>query len=232
MFQIYGIAGRVTTRSPELPGRVPPAAAVLPARSADPIGQGDERSPEVAAAEQGDRDTARTSLRSVYGDHRAAAHARPARTCGDLLVQPAAMLAEDTLLPQAWNRVFTRGLSHAWVLGATGQVSGVLLRQDLHALDPFGRLPATQDLEALSRLARDVAGQWRRWWTLPVRSFMRTPLPALLLASPLRQAAALLLSSQLPVLPVVDDLDSLLGELGAPQIVRALATDPPIDLWT
>ena len=61
---------------------------------------------------------------------------------------------------------------------------------------------------------------------------MRTPLPALLLASPPRQAAALLLSSQLPVLPVVDDLGSLLGELGAPQIVRALATDPPIDLWT
>ena len=232
MFHIYGVAGRVPTRSPELPGRVPPAAAVLRARPADPIGQGHEVVPEATHSERGDRDAAAAALRSVYGDKPAAAHTRPALVCGDLMVKATAVLTEDTRLPEAWDLLLGRGFGHAWVLGPGRQLSGVLLREDLHAVDPFEFVRGPQDRESLVRLARRVAEQWLSWQQQPVRSFMRTPLPGLLPTSPLRQAAVLLLSSQLPLLPVVDAQGHPIGELGPAQILRAVANDPPIDLWT
>jgi CBS domain-containing protein len=47
----------------------------------------------------------------------------------------------------------------------------------------------------------------------------------------LRRVAALPLDTGLPGVPVADDSGDVLGFVSRTDLLRALATDPPLDLW-
>ncbi len=236
MFYVYGVAGRVASASPEWSGRVPPAAAVARSRAPDAIG------PETGdGVQDGSQDPGRrlpAALRSAYGGESGAGHPRSVRRCSDLMVPVSCTVPLTARVCVVWERLWQQRIDHAWVTDRRGQLCGLLLRQDFDAASDFGRFnlpeaatPGLLHSEAL-RVGRHCGEHWARWLELPLQELMRSPLPALLPHTPLRQAASLLLQSQLPVLPVVDDGGGLVGELGVAQLLAAIATDPPLDLWT
>jgi CBS domain-containing protein len=47
----------------------------------------------------------------------------------------------------------------------------------------------------------------------------------------IRQLAQVLLDTRLPGLPVVDGQGSLVGFVSRSDILRAMVSDPPLDLW-
>lgn len=238
MFYIYGVTGRVPLRSPELPGKVPPAAAVQRSRAADPVGWSDESLPGAQAGGGEGLPRQEAALRNAYGAEATAPHPRAVMRCAELQVPVSCLLSEFVSVAAAWDEMSLRRIDHAWITGAKGQVSGLLLRQDLDAQADFGRflLPPAPDSAscnaAAQRLGLHCSRSWGEWLKLPLPALMRTPLPALLPGTPLRQAAALLLRSQLPVLPVVNEAGAPVAELGVVQLLAAVAADAPVDLWS
>jgi CBS domain-containing protein len=65
----------------------------------------------------------------------------------------------------------------------------------------------------------------------PVTTVMWSPVPSTAPGTDLRRVAALLLDTGLPGLPVADDSGAVLGFVSRSDLLRALATDPPLDLW-
>jgi CBS domain-containing protein len=60
---------------------------------------------------------------------------------------------------------------------------------------------------------------------------MWTPVPAAEPGTDLRRVAALLLETGLPGVPVIDEAGRIVGFVSRTDLLRALATDPPLDLW-
>ena len=110
------------------------------------------------------------------------------------------------------------GVGQAPVLGASGGLVGLLSRAEL--LQP-ARLPLPD--------ANAVA--WRSLLAQSVQTVMWTPVPSVAPDTDIRQLAQVLLDTGLPGLPVVDGQGSLVGFVSRSDILRAMVSDPPLDLW-
>ncbi|WP_027015503.1 CBS domain-containing protein [Comamonas composti] len=118
----------------------------------------------------------------------------------------------------AWRKLAEQGVAQAPVLDGQGLVIGLLLRADMAPLD---LLPEPGHIAQAIALARR-----------PVHEVMISPIPTVSPDTELRRVARVLLDTGLPGLPVTDELGSLLGFISRTDILRAVATDPPLDLWT
>ena len=72
---------------------------------------------------------------------------------------------------------------------------------------------------------------WRALMQQNVQDIMWTPVPSVAPESDIRRVARVLLDSGLPGLPVVDDSGRVTGFISRSDILRAVVTDPPLDLW-
>lgn len=135
----------------------------------------------------------------------------PLRTVGDLMSQPALTLAAGLGAREAWQALAARQVGQAPVLGVDGALVGLVGR---HELAPGPALA-------------DVAAHWQQ----PVDRLMRTPVPAVAPEASLREAAQALVVTGLSGLPVVDAAGRVLGFLSRTDLLRAVAQDPPLDLW-
>ena len=133
-------------------------------------------------------------------------------TTGALTVQP------DAVVNHAWQTLAEHGVSQAPVVGAQGRVVGLLLRADMAPLD---LLPEPGHIQAAIALARRT-----------VSAVMVSPLPTVSPDTDLRRLASVLLDTGLPGLPVTDEYGSLVGFISRTDILRAVAADPPLDLWS
>ena len=61
---------------------------------------------------------------------------------------------------------------------------------------------------------------------------MVSPIPTVSPDTGLRRLASVLLDTGLPGLPVTDEYGSLVGFISRTDILRAVAADPPLDLWS
>ena len=61
---------------------------------------------------------------------------------------------------------------------------------------------------------------------------MVSPVPTVSPDTELRRVAAVLLDTGLPGLPVTDEVGVLSGFISRTDILRAVAADPPLDLWS
>ena len=61
---------------------------------------------------------------------------------------------------------------------------------------------------------------------------MWSPVTSTSAQTDLRRVASVLLDTGLPGVPVVSDQGAVLGFVSRPDLLRALATDPPVDLWS
>lgn len=137
---------------------------------------------------------------------------RDVMTTGALTV-PAEMRVND-----AWQILAEHRVAQAPVLNARGQVIGLLLRADMAPLD---LLPTPGAVQAAIDLARR-----------PVHEVMISPVPAVAADTALRRLAGVLLDTGLPGLPVTDEWGHLAGFVSRTDILRAVAADPPLDLWS
>jgi CBS domain-containing protein len=213
MFSIYGMAGRVFSGPLEQMQRVRGLDAV---RRAGAVGPSDPGFRQALQAAGDDGDAPRRpalppgTLGAAYSQT-SPAHRQRLTSVGELMSHPPFCL--DGALParQAWQNLAERRVGQAPVVDAAGQLVGLVLRADL----PPGPEVA------------DPASAWLQ----PVAAHMRTPVAAVSPDTDVRRVAQVLLDTGLPGLPVVDDQGRVLGFLARSDILRAVAHDPPLDLW-
>lgn len=216
MFSIYGVAGRVFNGSVEQLRRARSVAAaerIGALRDADidilhampPPGQPGEQAsaPGPGAGARGPLDAYAQAGTDPSPRHRL-------YRVNELMSQPAQAVHASAVASLAWQQLGERRLGQAPVLDEDGRLVGLLLRAEL---------------------APGPAADMGQHWQQPVQALMRTPVPAVAPDTEVRRVAQVLLDEHLPGLPVVDDNGFLLGFISRSDILRAVAKDPPLDLW-
>lgn len=231
MFSVYGMQGRLFRGSLEQLRQVGGVSALTRSRSLLPTGQeGQDRLAESSGAfvesaanklsgrSAGGDDSRRAAL-SAYTETRAGSTARqPLTQVSDLMSPQIISLKDSATVLQAWQVLSEKGVGQAPVVDANDHLVGLLTRADL--LSPE-RLPSP-DSHALA---------WRALMLQNVKDIMVTPVPSVAPDSDIRRVAQVLLDTGLPGLPVVDEQGLVAGFISRSDILRAVVTDPPLDLW-
>ena len=131
-----------------------------------------------------------------------------------LMTQPAVTIRTDVPLAIAASLLARHRVGQMPVLDEKGQLVGLLLRSDIY---PTLESPSATD--------------WSDRMALPVASVMWTPVASVTPDTDIRRVAQVLLDTRLPGLPVVDDIGLLTGFVSRTDILRAVANDPPLDVW-
>jgi CBS-domain-containing membrane protein len=231
MFSVYGTQGRLFRGSLEQLRQVGGVSALARTRSLLPLGQdGEDRLAESfgafvesAANKAGGQpavaDESRRAALSAYTETRAGNTTRhPLSRVSDLMSPQIISLKDSATVWQAWQILSEKGVGQAPVLDARDQLVGLLTRADL--LSPT-RLPPPES-HALA---------WRALMLQNVTSIMVTPVPSVAPDADIRRVAQVLLDTGLPGLPVVDEQGLVAGFISRSDILRAVVTDPPLDLW-
>lgn len=115
----------------------------------------------------------------------------------------------------AWHRLGEKRIGQAPVVNALGQVVGLLRWVDMapQNLDT----PQANPLQQAPRTVAEV---------------MLSPSPTVAGETSLRRLATALLDTGLTGLPVTNDIGLLEGYVSRSDILRAVAADPPLDLWS
>lgn len=143
---------------------------------------------------------------------------QPLQTVADVMSHEAVTVSPEAGVNDAWRVLAEHGVAQAPVLDAGGHVVGLLLRADMAPLDLLPEPGAIKDAIALARR--------------PVNEVMISPIPTVATSTDLRRVAGVLLETGLPGLPVTDDQGLLAGFISRTDILRAVASDPPLDLWS
>ncbi|MFT4242171.1 MAG: CBS domain-containing protein [Acidovorax sp.] len=146
------------------------------------------------------------------------AQRQPLSQVSDVMTAAAVAVPPDARVNDAWQTLAEHQVAQAPVVDALGCVVGLLLRADMAPLDLLPEPGAVQQAIALARR--------------PVSEVMVSPVPAVSADTELRRVAAVLLSTGLPGLPVTDEAGALAGFISRTDILRAVAADPPLDLWS
>lgn len=139
-------------------------------------------------------------------------------TVQDVMTQGAVTLPPDINVEQAWQVLAEKKIAQAPVLNAQGVVIGLLLRADMA---PLALLPEPGAVQQAMLLAKR-----------PVTEVMVTPVPTVTAGTHLRQLTHVLLETGLPGLPVTDADGHLHGFVSRTDVLRAVVSEPPLDLWS
>lgn len=223
MFSVYGMQGRLFRGSLEQLRQVGGVATLTRSRAVQAIGrEGRDKAQEdatafaAALANAAAPDQAQRTMVAAYTAE--PAPRQPLRTVQALMSAPVITLPISATVQQAWQQLAEHGVGQAPVVDASGHLVGMLLRADL--LKPE-RLPAP-DASALV---------WRALLLQNVADIMATPIPSVAADSDIRRVARVLLDTGLPGLPVVDASGVVAGFISRSDILRAVVTEPPLDLW-
>lgn len=215
MFHVHGVQGRVFSGSLEqlrqqqlVTGiarvrRVAPVVAEADSPMAPPAGGGSGRSLGAEAVQ-------------AYGQAAAARVRQPLTCAADVMHSPALTVPAQATLREAWQILARHGIAQAPVVGSGGVLVGLVGRAELM---PAASLEPPNAATESARLSQ------------PVTAVMWSPVPSTAPGTDLRRVAALLLHTGLPGVPVSDDSGEVRGFVSRTDLLRALATDPPIDLW-
>lgn len=216
MFSVYGASGRLFRGTLEQLRQIGPVPTVDRARSLEPVARdGRSGTPEP----HGDA-----------GTHPADPHRRPLdayappavpvgqrwglRTAASVMNPEVLTLRDTDTAARAWRVLEQHHFGQAPVVNARGVLVGLV---------------------TLARLARLVTGsQFEERGTValqPLTACMLTPVPSVAAGADLRRVAGLLLESELPALPVVDDAGHVLGLVARTDILRAVLDDTTVDQW-
>jgi CBS domain-containing protein len=101
-------------------------------------------------------------------------------------------------------------------VGTGGVLVGLVGRAELMPADSLEPPSAVSESARLSQ---------------PVTAVMWSPVPSTAPETDLRRVAALLLHTGLPGVPVATADGEVVGFVSRTDLLRALTTDPPLDLW-
>lgn len=136
----------------------------------------------------------------------------------DVMTRGALTVGPQERVSDAWHKLAEQRIAQAPVVDAQGHVIGLLMRADMGPLELLPEPGAVQDAIALARRS--------------VSQVMVSPVPTVAIDTELRRVARVLLETGLPGLPVTDEAGTLAGFVSRTDILRAVATEPPLDLWS
>jgi CBS domain-containing protein len=139
------------------------------------------------------------------------------RSAADVMRSPAITLPAAATVGEAWRALAQHGIGQAPVVDGAGALIGLVGRAELM---PAASLDALNAATESSRLRQ------------PVAAVMWSPVPSTAPDTDLRRVASLLLDTGLPGVPVTDGSGAVIGFVSRTDLLRALATDPPLDLWS
>lgn len=226
MFFVFGPSGQMFRGGADQLSRVASvrnAQRVQALRATGPRGvaQGEPAAPPAPAV-----DSAFGSLRALAGgvsayeqtDQGPSTARQPLTQVRDVMTREVLTVPVGTMVSESWGRLAEHGVAQAPVVDALGRVVGLLLRADMV---PLELIPKPGGVPAAIARARRL-----------VDEVMVSPVPTVAAATGLRRLATVLLETGLPGLPVTNELGLLEGFVSRTDILRAVATDPPLDLWT
>lgn len=222
MFSVYGVGGQLFRGSLDQLRQIGAVSAAARSNAIQAVGR-DGRDAASSAfaglAQAAPSDEAHRTALAAYAQSQKAVLARhPLRRVDDLMSRDVITLPATATVLEAWKMLARQGVGQAPVVNAAATLVGLLSRADL--MQPE-RLP-TPDHSALV---------WRALLAQSVADIMRTPVPSVAPDTDIRHVARVLLDTGLPGLPVVDELGVVTGFVSRSDILRAVVTDPPLDLW-
>lgn len=226
MFFVYGIGGRVSAGSTEQLRHISGVNPIARARAIKAMGQ------DGSDPESGSNDTAfavdvpatpidqsHRSALAAYAETQKVEHMpERLRRVDELMSREVTTLPDTSTVLEAWHILADKGLGQAPVVNDTGTLVGLLSRAELMRPE---RLP-DPDSHALV---------WHALLAQNVKDLMSTPVPSVAPDTDIRRVASVLLDTGLPGLPVVDEDGHVHGFISRSDILRAVVTAPPLDLW-
>jgi CBS domain-containing protein len=210
MFHVHGIQGRMFAGTLEQLRQQHLVTGVARLRRIAPMGG--RTDPPLPPAAHGFAHDATLA----YGASTTSPVRVPLSCAADVMRKPVLTVPATATLREAWQVLSQHRIGQAPVVDAGGVLIGLLGRAELM---PAATLESPGAAAELARVAQ------------PVTAVMWSPVPSTAPGTDLRRVAALLLDTGLPGLPVADESGSLLGFVSRTDLLRALATDPPLDLW-
>lgn len=225
MFYVYGVSGQSFRGSMEQLRQIERVGASARSNAIKPVKR-DGRDPGYAATGSvpgpqppAPRDEAhRTALAAYAQTQQVEQQRQPLRRVDELMSRVVITLPASATVLQAWQLLAQHGVGQAPVVNGVATLVGLLSRADLMLPE---RLP-TPDSNALV---------WRALLAQSVVDIMRTPVPSVAPDTDIRRVARVLLDTGLPGLAVVDEQGLVSGFISRSDILRAVVTDPPLDLW-
>lgn len=228
MFFVFGPQGQMFRGGPERLSQVAPVRRVqrpqaLRTRASDMQAPPDAPPPAAPGAAPSPAEPAgilgRTAIDAYASTEKGPQQPRqPLQTVADVMTRGAVTVGLEDQVNQAWRSLAEHQVAQAPVLNGLGVVVGLLLRADMAALDLLPEPGAIAQAIALAQR--------------PVSAVMVSPVPTVAQDTALRQVAGVLLDTGLPGLPVTDEAGQLMGFVSRTDILRAVAADPPLDLWS
>ncbi|MDP3134603.1 MAG: CBS domain-containing protein [Burkholderiaceae bacterium] len=226
MFSIYGVKGPVFRGVIEDFRRVSRTLGVAKTRPLDPVL---DHMLDVARSTVAPPSAAPTGGGMPLRQHAHREYARtqqsrqperrPLSVVADVMSAPALAVRDTDTLREAWAYLQSAGVGQAPVVDAEGLMVGMVTRADLVKLE---QLPSPEQSHLV----------WLAVLAKPVAEFMTSPVPAVHPNTDIRRLAQVLLETDYPGLPVMADDDALVGFVTRTDILKAIATEPPLDLWS
>jgi CBS domain-containing protein len=218
MFSVYGVTGRVFTGTVEQLRHIDKVHAVArlhPIEANDLVLEPEFSLPSFEGATHHPKALLPATAVAAYAQvSQPDTPRQPLDKVGLLMTQPAITIRTDVTLAVAAALLARHRIGQVPVMDANGQLVGLLLRADIY---PTLDSPSATD--------------WTDRMALPVASVMWTPVASVTADTDIRRVAQVLLDTHLPGLPVVDDNGTLTGFVSRTDILRAVANDPPLDVW-
>lgn len=225
MFSVYGVSGRQFTGSAEQLRQIEQVNAAARLRRVDPNENDLPERPSADAAQPltprrapPPAPLARQALAAYAQTEPRETQRHPVVRVAEIMSQPVFTLTQDTPALEAWKLLDYHGYGQAPVVSASGMLVGLVLRAELLRAERLAG--AELDMQA-----------WRTLMAQPIGELMWTPVPSAMAETDIRRVAGVLHAGGLPGMPVVDEGGQVTGFIARGDIVRAVAQDPPLDLW-
>ncbi len=217
MFSVYSRAGRVFRGSMEQLRQVGHVGAVSRTRAVEAVG--DDAGPALFnhPVQPVPVDEAHRVALAAYGQSPVRTR-QPLTRVDALMTRKVVAVQASMTVMDAWKLLGGHAIGQAPVINEASTLVGLLSRAELMA-----QRELTED-------ETDPAA-WRALLQRSVAELMWTPVPGVAPDTDIRRAAQVLLDTGLPGLPVTDDEGQVIGFLSRTDILRAVVTDPPLDLW-
>lgn len=226
MFYVYGVSGQSFRGSMEQlrqiarPGAAARTDAVKPVKrdGSDPAYsevQANAGEPAVCAPID---EAHRAALVAYTQSQNPILQRNPMRRADDLMSRQVISIPDSATVLDGWHLLARHGVGQAPVVNEAGRLVGLFCRGDLLSPD---RLPAPDSHPLV----------WRAFMAQNVGEIMVSPVPSVSPDADIRRVASVLLDAALPGLAVVDEQGVVTGFVSRSDILRAVVTEPPLDLW-
>lgn len=226
MFSIHGVNGPMFKGPMEDFRRVMRTLGVSKTRKLDPLLEHMDEVDQAANASlhhpvKGAGHAVAQQARSAYAkvQQPEVPERQPLRLVSEVMSTHVVTVRDTDSLREAWHQLQSAGVGQAPVVNPQGQVVGLITRADLVRLDQLPS-PEQSPLVWLAVLAK------------PVADVMVSPVPAANPDTDLRRLAQVLLDTDYPGLPVMAEADNLVGFVTRADILKAIANEPPLDIWS